>query len=348
MTNVNCRAAGGTMTRILYLSPVDMQHTSRRKLMIAGFAAALLALVAVAGVIVGGGSAANAPRRGAARQIPFDGAAAYEYLKQICDLGPRPSGSQGMLAQQALLAKHFQQLGGQVRMQRFRYRHPQTGAPVDMANLIVEWHPERKDRVLLCAHYDTRPFPDRDPVNPQGTFLGANDGASGAALLMQLGKQMAALPGPVGVDFVLFDGEEFVLTDNDPYFVGSEWFARQYVANSPEHRYRAAVLLDMVGDADLQIFQERNSVWWPESRPIVEDIWRTAARLGVREFVAKPKHEVRDDHLKLHHVAKIPACDIIDFDYPYWHTEADAPDHCSADSLAKVGYVIHEWLKTLK
>src|SRR5690606_24535158 len=103
-----------------------------------------------------------------------NGERAYEYLKEICDLGPRPSASPGMAAQQKLLIDHFQKLGGKVKLQQFRIRHPLNGSEVRMANLMVSWHPERKNRILLCAHYDTRPFPDRDPVNPRGKFVGAN------------------------------------------------------------------------------------------------------------------------------------------------------------------------------
>lgn len=280
-------------------------------------------------------------------QIPFDGARAYDYLKQICDLGPRPSGSPGMAAQQKLLTEHFQQLGGKVNLQQFRVRHPRDGSEVRMANTIVRWHPERKERILLCAHYDTRPFPDRDPINPFGTFLGANDGASGVALLMELAHHIPDLDGKLGVDFVLFDGEEFVFNDDtDVYFLGSEYFAREYAAGKMDGRYRWGVLLDMIADADLQIFEERNSVGWRETRPLVREIWQTAGQLKVREFIPKPKHELRDDHLPLRNTGKIPTIDIIDFDYPYWHTEADTPDKCSALSLAKVGWVVIDWLKS--
>ncbi|MBI3463482.1 MAG: M28 family peptidase, partial [Planctomycetes bacterium] len=221
----------------------------------------------------------------------------------------------------------------------------QTGAPLPMANLIVEWHPERNERILLCAHYDTRPFPDRDPVDPRGLFVGANDGGSGTAVLMELGREMPKLAGRYGVDFVLFDGEELIYSDRDRYFLGSEYFAQSYVSDPPPHRYRWGVLLDMVGDADLQIYQERNSMSWPETRRLVNEIWTTARRLGVREFIFRPEHEIRDDHLALNNIAKIPTCDIIDFDYPHWHTRGDTPERCSALSLAKVGWVLQEWLR---
>jgi hypothetical protein len=285
--------------------------------------------------------------------IPIDGRQAYRYLEQICDLGPRPSGSAGMLKQQELLTTHFQALGATVNLQQFPVRHPVDGSQVTLANMIVEWHPDRQRRILLCAHYDTRPYPDRDRRNPKGRFIGANDGGSGVAALMEMGRHMADLDGPYGIDFVLFDAEEFIFDeDRDAYFLGSEHFARQYVAKPPSHRYRAGVLLDMIGDKQLQIYQEKNSL--RHARSVVRGIWSTADRLGVSEFVPRSRYEIRDDHLALNEIARIPTCDIIDFDYPrtrtasYWHTEADTPDKCTPLSLAKVSWVVLEWLKSVQ
>ena len=287
--------------------------------------------------------------------IPFDGQSAYEMLNRICKLGSRVSGSPGMLQQQEILRDHFQELGGQVEFQRFQVRHPINGTAVPMANLIVRWHPDRKERILICAHYDTRPFPDRDPDprKRRALFIGANDGASGVAVLAELAKWMPTFDSKLGVDFVLFDGEELVYDDNrDPYFLGSRYFSQDYVSRPRDYRYRVGVLLDMVGDGDLQIYQEKNSMRWLDSRPFVTEIWETANSLGVKEFIPRRKHEIRDDHLMLHEVAKIPALNIIDFDYrrrgsnqSFWHTTQDTPDKCSALSLAKVGWVVSEWLK---
>lgn len=291
--------------------------------------------------------------------IPFNGQRAYEYLKLICKLGPRISGTPGMRRQQEVLQTHFEGQGGEVEMQRFEARHPLTRKAVPMANMIVHWRPERTRRVLLCAHYDTRPLPDRDP-NPRkrttGVFLGANDGASGVALLMEMGSLMREFEGPVGVDFLLVDGEELVYEQGwltkGTYFLGSQWFAQQYANSPPEHKYVCGVVLDMIADAGLQIHPERHSARWQDTRPIVRQIWDTAERLGVREFHPRPKYEVKDDHLMLRNIGRIPTVDIIDFDYGrdnrYWHTEADLPNKCSALSLAKVGWVIHEWLKTVE
>ena len=227
--------------------------------------------------------------------------------------------------------------------------NPLGGAKVPMANMLVEWHPDRKDRVLLAAHYDTRPLPDRDldPVKRRsGTFIGANDGGSGVAVLMELANFMPKLQGPVGVDFLLVDGEELVYDDNrDPYFLGSSWFAKKYSEKPPEYKYRWGVVLDMVGDSDLQIYQEKNSTSWHDSRPLVKEIWATAGKLGVKEFLPSVGYQSGDDHLPLRNTAKIPTCDIIDFDYLPWHTSNDTAQHCSGASLAKVGWVIYEWLQ---
>jgi hypothetical protein len=284
----------------------------------------------------------------------FDGREAFDYLKQLSSIGPRPSGSAGMVAQQKLIADHFKKLGGQVSYQEFRARNPQDGSAVPMANMIIQWHPDRKERVLLAAHYDTRPFPDEDNENKKGVFIGANDGASGVALLMELGKRMLQLKGKYGVDFVLFDGEEFVFrkgtsfTDRgDPMFLGAEHFSKQYVIDPPPHKYRWSVLLDMVGGENIRLYKEENSIDWRDTRPLVNDIWDVAAKLGVREFIPRVKDQIEDDHLALHDIAKIPTCDIIDLSgyARFWHTQQDTPEHCSPLSLAKVGWVMLEWLK---
>jgi hypothetical protein len=261
-----------------------------------------------------------------------------------------------MRQQQQYLTERFTLLGGHVTLQSFERRHPETGKPVNMANLIVQFHPARRERILLCAHYDTRPFADRDPDPSKRNqpLLGANDGASGVAVLAELARHMPSLDGPLGVDFALFDAEEFIFDEaRDPYFLGSEYFARQYASPATAHRYRFAVLLDMVGDRELRILQERHGLSWRDSRPLIQHIWRVARRLEVREFVARPGLALRDDHLPLHDIGRIPACDLIDFDYPrpgavsYWHTTHDTPDKCSPLSLAKVGWVLLEWLHEL-
>ncbi len=278
--------------------------------------------------------------------IPFDGQRAYEYLKQLCAIGPRPSGSPGMAAQQKFLEEHFRRLGFTVEYQRFRVHHPLDGSEVAMANMIFRWHPERKQRILLCAHYDTLPFPLLDKDNPKGRFVGANDNASGVAVLMELARTIPQLTSRYGFDLVMLDGEEFVFHPDGRYFIGSEYFARQY-AKQKEYQYRWGILLDMVGDKDLQLYQEGNSLRWKETRPLVEEIWSVAARLGVKEFIPQKKYDINDDHVMLYNLGGIPCINIIDFDYPPWHTQADTPEQCSPLSLAKVGWVVQRWLQSL-
>lgn len=280
----------------------------------------------------------------------IDADRAFGYLTRICDIGSRISGSSGMERQQQLIAEHFAKLKAQVKFQSFDAPHPQTRTPVRMSNMIVSWDPEASERVLLACHYDTRPHADRD-ANPElaraGTFLGANDGASGVALFMELGHHLRQIKPTCGVDFVFFDGEELVYSDRDPYFLGAEHFSKEYRDNPPKHKYVCGVLVDMIGDKHLQLFQEINSL---ELAPeVTQSIWRVAKKLNVREFVAKARHEVRDDHLSLNEIAGIPTCDIIDFEYgpwnSYWHTTKDAPAACSGASLAKVGRVLLAWLE---
>jgi glutaminyl-peptide cyclotransferase len=285
------------------------------------------------------------------QDIPFNGPRAYDYLKKLCAIGPRPSGSPGMTAQQTLLAEHFKKCGGQVEFQRFRIPDPRrpAGPPaVSIANIIVRWHPKATKRILLAAHYDTLPYPLEDR-NPWGRFVGANDNASGVAILMELAHEMPKLELNYGVDFVLLDAEEYMYQKDGQFFIGSEYFARQYAGSRLPYRYHWGVLLDMVGGKNLQLYQEGHGLAWRDTRPLVESIWATANRLGVREFIAKGKHTIRDDHVTLHDIGGIPCIDIIDAppDYPPWHTQADTPEACSALSLAKVGWVLREWLKSV-
>lgn len=274
---------------------------------------------------------------------PLDARRAFGYLTEICKIGPRYSGSQGMVRQQKLIADHFNKFGARVQFQPFDAEHPLTGDPVRMNNIIVSWQPDARRRILLACHYDTRPLPDRDLFNPRGEFVGANDGASGVALFMELAHQMADLDTDYGVDFVFFDGEELVYGRRGQYFLGSEHFSKEYRDNPPSYRYDYGILVDMVADRNLNIHKERNSVKYaPE---LVDSVWGTARALGVKEFIGgRPKHEVQDDHLPLNEIAKIPSIDIIDFDYRHWHTTKDTPENCSGASLAKVGRVLIAWL----
>lgn len=315
-----------------------------------------LGLLAVAGLLVIAVPLAAQRLRSneakvALKPAPIDGDRAYRYLKEICAIGPRPAGSAANTRQREVVAKHFREHGANVREQPFRGQDPRSGARVDMVNLIGSWHPERAQRVLLGAHYDTRPFPDEDPdpANRTKPFIGANDGASGVALLMELAHHLNDLPTPWGVDLVLFDGEEIVYgggqNQNGEYFLGSKEFARLYArdvgSGRSKKRYVRALVLDMIGDRDLQIDQEENSLSLHPG--FVREVWSVARQLGASAFRDRVGRAVLDDHLPLNDVG-IPAIDLIDFDYPYWHTAQDLPENCSGASLQQVGRVVSAWL----
>ena len=277
-------------------------------------------------------------------QVP-DAQRAFGYLQQVCAIGPRISGTPEMAQQQELLAQHFTGLGAQVSFQEWDTPHPVSGQPVRLKNMIVCWHPGTTERVLLCCHYDTRPRPDEElfAVNRNKPFIGANDGGSGVAVLMELGHFMRGLPVKQGVDFIFFDAEELIYEKPGKFFLGSEHFSTQYRDARPSHRYTCGVLLDMVGDKDLKIWQEVNSARLAGF--VTDSVWASAKAEGIKEFIAKRKHTVNDDHLSLNQIAGIPTCDVIDFDYPHWHKRNDLPAACSGESLAKVATVMRHWMQ---
>lgn len=279
----------------------------------------------------------------------INGDRAFGYLKQIVAIGPRPAGSEANARQRKLVADHFKARGAEVREQGFRGQDPATGQAVRMVNLIGSWFPERSDRVVITAHYDTRPFPDQETdFNLRRTpFLGANDCASGVALLMEIANHLKTMPTPWGVDLVLLDGEELVYDRDGEYFLGSKAFARAYKnrRDKSKSRYVAGLVLDMVGGQNMTIKREPYSL--KLAPKLVASVWGVADRLGVKEFTREIGREVLDDHLPLND-AGIPTIDIIDFDYPFWHTAGDTPEHCSAASLAAVGRVVTAWLNEPK
>ncbi|MFM7129416.1 MAG: M28 family peptidase [bacterium] len=275
----------------------------------------------------------------------IDAARAFGYLKAICDIGPRPAGSAANEKQRLMVAEHFRKNGLEIKEQAFDATDPSNRQRKRLTNLIGSWQPEKKRRVVLGAHYDTRPYPDQDPdpAKRRSRFIGANDGASGVALLMEIANHLPKMTTDWGVDLVLFDGEELVYQDGDPYFLGSRHFARQYLAQarSRDWKYDAGLVLDMVADKDLLIEQEQYSIEYAPN--VVRDLWSVAALLGEKRFSRSVGPAVLDDHIPLNQ-AKIPTADVIDFEYPHWHTADDTPDKCSGESMAAVGRVVTAWL----
>jgi glutaminyl-peptide cyclotransferase len=281
---------------------------------------------------------------------PIDGKRAYAYLKQICEIGPRTAGSAANARQRELVKAHFKKMGGEIHEQPFQINHPQTGQQLNLCNLVGSWHPERIDRVLIAAHYDTRPHADEE-VNPARRampFIGANDCASGVALLMEIANHLNNLNTQWGVDLVLLDGEELVFGNRPPvgeYFLGSKEFARIYAeqvaGKRTQTRYAAGILFDMIGGKNLRLPQDPYSV---EHAPrLVDEVWSVAKTLDAKSFQKRMGREVTDDHIALNE-AGIPTIDLIDFEYRFWHTIDDVPENCSAESLEQVGRVVTGWL----
>jgi hypothetical protein len=294
--------------------------------------------------------------RDAGKPSAFDKERAFGYLKQICDLGPRVSATPEMARQQELLKNHFEKHGAKVELQAFSTRQRSQPRPITMTNLIARWHPERQRRIILCAHYDTRPIADQepDPRNWRKPFLAANDGGAGPALLMELAHHMKNLELSLGVDFVLFDGEEYIFDNRaeelggDVYFLGSDHFARQYEEAQRRRqgpKYVAAVLVDLFAGKNPRFPMEGHSA--VQAGFLVEQVWGIAAELKATAFVDQLGSSVRDDHLALNRVG-IPAIDIIDFDYPHWHRLSDVPANCSAESMEQVARVVTVWMQRMK
>jgi Zn-dependent M28 family amino/carboxypeptidase len=204
-------------------------------------------------------------------------------------------------------------------------------------NVIALFQPEKAERILLCAHWDTRPWADKDPDPRKRStpILGANDGASGVAVLLEVARLLHAQPPDVGVDIVLFDGEDAGTEGNmQSWAQGSAYYARHLASKD---RQVLGVLVDMIGDADLEILQEYNSKAY--ARPVVDRVWAIAKELGCTAFKPLTGSSIMDDHIPLLQ-AGIPCIDLIDLDYPPWHTMADTPDKCSPASLDQVGRVL--------
>ena len=270
-------------------------------------------------------------------QVPtFDQFHAFEYLTKQCSFGPRNPGSEGHEECLRYLVEELRQYADDVVKQPFFQAIPVTKKSVTLTNVIASFG-RQGQRILLCAHWDTRPVADFDPKpeNRDKPILGANDGASGVAVLLEIARILKQHPPPVGVDIVLFDGEDSGIEGrSDTWCLGSRYFARN---KRFDYHPRFGLLLDMVGKRNLHLLVERNSDRYaPE---LVDRVWSKAEEIGLQAFDRRLGPEMIDDHLELLNVG-IPTIDIIDFDYPHWHTLEDTEDKCSPESLGIVGTLV--------
>lgn len=279
----------------------------------------------------------------------FSGEAAYEMVARQVAFGPRNPGSDGAAAAEEFLVEELSKYAASVERQDFTHVG-YDGEELTMTNIIATFNPEATTRILLCAHWDTRPRSDEDPdpEDRERPLLGANDGGSGVGVLLEFARLMKQNPPPVGVDIVLFDGEDYGDSDIDgleQYFLGATHFAKTLPAG---YQPAFGVLLDIVGDHEAEFAKEENSRHYAPS--VVDMVWSAAAYLGLQSFAQKPGQKVSDDHLPLNRIARIPTIDIIDADLvgnldpdprrTYWHTSEDTMENISSETLGEVGRLL--------
>ncbi len=299
------------------------------------------------------GRAVPAPHPGAvspvtAGQVPvFSGERALVWVQRQCALGPRVPGSAAHAALRRLVDRTCDSLGVRLAEWPLTAPDPLRGGTVQLYNLIIAAGPDTGAPVWLGAHYDSRPICDRetDPERARQPLPGANDGASGTAILLHLAELMSRCPPPRPVRLLLLDGEDLGRArEPETFCQGSRHLAAHWndfgspLAGPPPE---AVIILDMVGRRGLQIAREGIS---NRAQPALMDrIFGCAARLGLHVFVDAPGRSVYDDHVPLLR-AGLPAVDLVDLDDPHWHTLQDTPEHCSAVSLGEVGRLVTSFI----
>ena len=267
--------------------------------------------------------------RESAGSDPFSGAQALLWVTKQCDLGPRITGTEANLKAGDMILETLEDLGWSTREQLFPYQG------VQVRNLLA-WKGEGP-AVLLGAHYDSRRSADRE--DPSQPVPGANDGASGVAVLLELARVLDWARVDRTVYLAFFDAEDNGELDGWEWIVGSTYMAAHW-GEEGEPDLDAMVLVDMIGDADQQIYYERNS-----DPALSAELWSIADGLGYgNRIIPRPKYAMIDDHIPFARLG-VPAADMIDFDYAYFHTTQDTPDKVSAESLEAVGRTLEVWLE---
>ena len=254
----------------------------------------------------------------------FDSSRAFTHLEKIVAIGPRPAGSPGADATRQYIKQQLAALGLTATEQAFDARTP--AGTIRMVNVSAMIPGSGSGRLIIAGHYDTKLFEDV-------RFVGANDAGSSTAFLIELARVLKERRNPLTIELLFLDGEEAI----GEWDTGNTWGSRHYVAEARKSgalsQIKALVLVDMIGDKDLAFKRESRSTPW-----LVDAIWSAARQLNRREFLDE-ELAVDDDHIPFLE-AGVPAVDIIDLDYPHWHTAQDTLDKVSASSLQVVGDVL--------
>lgn len=278
---------------------------------------------------------------------------AYAFVEAQAAFGPRIPNSQAQKDCAAYLADELARFGARTQTQRFQARR-WDGELLEGYNIIASIRPEKTQRILLCAHWDSRPYADNEPGHDmrRQAIDGANDGASGTGVLLEIARVLQQNPPPIGVDIILFDLEDSGKPQWEPNARGDEYtwaLGSQHWANNPHiPGYTAlyGILLDMVGTRNPCFTMEATSVYYAQD--ILQKAWGKAARLGYANiFQSRRTPAIIDDHLFINEITGIPTIDIIHYDgqsgtgfFPQWHTRQDNMENISASTLKIVGDVV--------
>jgi glutaminyl-peptide cyclotransferase len=285
----------------------------------------------------------------------FNADSAYHFVKNQVDFGPRIPNTKAHEQAADYFVETFKRYGAQVTVQEFE-AETYDGRKLNLKNIIASFNPEKSRRILLAAHWDTRPFSDKDDEKPSATFQGANDGASGVGVLLEVARVMHATRLPdVGVDIIFFDGEDWgekegeqgthQLTDGlqEWWCLGSQYWAKN--KHKPNYSAYYGILLDMIGARNAQFHREGYSMEFAPG--IVEKVWDHAHRLGYSHvFVKKTQAGVTDDHVFVNTIARIPMINIVHFEPgigyfgDFHHTQKDNLELISKDMLGIVGTTV--------
>ncbi len=259
-------------------------------------------------------------------QPTFDANRAWEHLRQLVSIGPRPAGSPAIEQTRKYLKEQLAAAGVAAIEQAWDDQTPL--GKVRMVNIIATVPGASRNRLVIAGHYDTKLF-------RQFRFVGASDGGSSAAFLLELARVLKARRNPLTIELLFLDGEEAVIewSGNDHTY-GSRHYVETAKRDNSLASLRALVLVDMIGDRDLRIRRDSNSTTW-----LTDAVWNAARTLKLSDYFVAETTTVEDDHLPFLEVG-IPSVDIIDLDYPAWHTAQDNLDAVSARSLQIVGDVL--------
>lgn len=264
----------------------------------------------------------------------FDSTRAWEHLRRQVALGPRPAGSATLADCRRYIVSVLKAIGLDAREQAFDGETP-TGR-IRMVNLVATIPGRRVDRIVVATHYDTKLFKDI-------RFVGASDAASSTAAVLELARALTTIPHDYTIELLFLDGEEAVVEwQGNDHTYGSRYYVEAARAGGTLSGIKALVLLDMIGDRNLDVRRDANSTPW-----LVDLVWESAAKLGYRSTFVDELTNIEDDHIPFVR-AGIPSVDIIDLNYPAWHTAQDDLDHVTARSLQIVGDVVLDALPRIE